>query len=601
MVGPLDSQAVRRLAAAGRLGPQHLVRKGTQGEWVFAHRIKGLFSSGHAPTEVGVAPTPQEAAPVAAPPESRRRLPDNWWFFPLGLASGALAAGIPLGLWIWMFSSGGNASTSRDIAAAPAANTLLANATPAVAPSLGEIEPVVDNTAVAGPAIVDGPAVAEEPAVADKPGDEITSSPLEAATASAPPAPEAQTPDSAPPAVDPPAPPPVALAVDPAKADPAAPAADGERAARAEAELRSVAARMDLLNRKFELHQTLRADRAKLESDANSVRKDLENYNTQARIWLANRAQRVAELEAELKFANASPTAIRGLEAQIVALTQNLATVQQSIDARTDDMKRLNEQFEELKRREDDLKGQWLDELDPFGLQPRRYQVEVAEQTRHWLASDNEFAAGRLLRGFAQIHRGAPLEGVNDFTDVMTLLEQPHVAPSEVNTRMFLTALAGRGKAYEAANDFEKANVDLGAVLGKNQNFVLARIFRGMLCHRQDQRRSALREFGRAINSADNRSKKKDPSKTAPYREAARVLVDSADEGELKLALRYAFEACENSGYKDWASLEIYAWALARNKSPEKAEEHFALAMDLAPSEHWEAIDAKRKLLAAGP
>ena len=47
-IGPLNGQQLKTIVAKGQLKPEHLVRRGSEGPWVPAGRIKGLFPEGPA-------------------------------------------------------------------------------------------------------------------------------------------------------------------------------------------------------------------------------------------------------------------------------------------------------------------------------------------------------------------------------------------------------------------------------------------------------------------------------------------------------------------------------------------------------------------------
>lgn len=71
--GPLTSSNLKKLADEGKISPATQVRSGTEGAWVPASRVQGLFSSTPAPaTGAGAATAPRTAAPqptkVASPP-----------------------------------------------------------------------------------------------------------------------------------------------------------------------------------------------------------------------------------------------------------------------------------------------------------------------------------------------------------------------------------------------------------------------------------------------------------------------------------------------------------------------------------------------------
>ncbi len=65
-VGPLNGQQLKTIVAKGQLKPEHLVRRGSEGPWVPAGRIKGLFPEGTAvdPQSQGTQRTPATAKPL---------------------------------------------------------------------------------------------------------------------------------------------------------------------------------------------------------------------------------------------------------------------------------------------------------------------------------------------------------------------------------------------------------------------------------------------------------------------------------------------------------------------------------------------------------
>ncbi len=76
-VGPLNGQQLKTIVAKGQLKPEHLVRRGSEGPWVPAGRIKGLFPEGPAGTaqpqgkprpQATAKPLPKAARKPPAPP-----------------------------------------------------------------------------------------------------------------------------------------------------------------------------------------------------------------------------------------------------------------------------------------------------------------------------------------------------------------------------------------------------------------------------------------------------------------------------------------------------------------------------------------------------
>jgi len=61
--GPLSSQQLKAMATKGRLQPDHLVRQGTEGSWVPASRVKGLFATA-GPAAPSDKPTDSDSAAV---------------------------------------------------------------------------------------------------------------------------------------------------------------------------------------------------------------------------------------------------------------------------------------------------------------------------------------------------------------------------------------------------------------------------------------------------------------------------------------------------------------------------------------------------------
>ena len=81
-VGPLNNQQLKTIVAKGQLRPEHLVRRGSEGPWVPAGRIKGLFvpgASGGQPqgkaSPASAKPLPKAAKSAAAPTAKAGPLP----------------------------------------------------------------------------------------------------------------------------------------------------------------------------------------------------------------------------------------------------------------------------------------------------------------------------------------------------------------------------------------------------------------------------------------------------------------------------------------------------------------------------------------------
>ncbi len=63
-VGPLNNQQLKTFVAKGQLKPEHLVRRGSEGPWVPAGRIKGLFMPGASAGQPQGKPSPASAKPL---------------------------------------------------------------------------------------------------------------------------------------------------------------------------------------------------------------------------------------------------------------------------------------------------------------------------------------------------------------------------------------------------------------------------------------------------------------------------------------------------------------------------------------------------------
>ncbi len=78
-IGPLNGQQLKTIVARGQLKPEHLVRRGSEGPWVAAGRIKGLFPETPAAGGQGqgkmpranAKPLPKAAAKPGAPPVAK--------------------------------------------------------------------------------------------------------------------------------------------------------------------------------------------------------------------------------------------------------------------------------------------------------------------------------------------------------------------------------------------------------------------------------------------------------------------------------------------------------------------------------------------------
>ncbi len=69
-LGPLNNQQLKTFVAKGQLKPEHLVRRGNEGPWLPAGRIKGLFAAGAAPAQdkpASAKPLPKASAAASLP------------------------------------------------------------------------------------------------------------------------------------------------------------------------------------------------------------------------------------------------------------------------------------------------------------------------------------------------------------------------------------------------------------------------------------------------------------------------------------------------------------------------------------------------------
>jgi hypothetical protein len=79
-IGPLSGKQLKAMVAKGQLKPEHLLRRGNEGPWVSAGRVKGLFPDGVAcgkkfqersSPQASAKPLPRAAAAPATPPVSK--------------------------------------------------------------------------------------------------------------------------------------------------------------------------------------------------------------------------------------------------------------------------------------------------------------------------------------------------------------------------------------------------------------------------------------------------------------------------------------------------------------------------------------------------
>ena len=69
-IGPLSSQKLKMLADKGQLRPDHSIRQGSQGNWVPAKRVKGLFPAGDVPPAESDSTAMPVDKPLEEPPVS---------------------------------------------------------------------------------------------------------------------------------------------------------------------------------------------------------------------------------------------------------------------------------------------------------------------------------------------------------------------------------------------------------------------------------------------------------------------------------------------------------------------------------------------------
>src|SRR5690606_4904899 len=116
----------------------------------------------------------------------------------------------------------------------------------------------------------------------------------------------------------------------------------------------------------------------------------------------------------------------------------------------------------------ENLRSEWVAQLDPFGRLPPSSHIGTLETLQSWIDRDPEFAGGYLAQGFASMNIGQMELAINDFGKAADL---------DINAEPL--ARAALGIALSRVGLQQEAQTEFGRALAKDKKLVIAYMFRG--------------------------------------------------------------------------------------------------------------------------
>lgn len=595
VIGPLSAAQLREMSANHILQPADEVRHGATGGWVAARHVKGLFrvANQDAPpateAEGGASrrPSPKDTQGVRRQPrvsatETASTSSTAKWIVSAGVIGVLLIAGICFAsLFLFVGSLTPRPSTQGDASASVV--TAEDSQQQAISHDPGEMENVED-----------GDVPPRKETLPDLVSSDSSSGRIEPSEGSELVSLEHHRHDR--------------LDDESAPPDDCSSDAAGDvnlllsaKEKRAKLQQVGVEQALQVLEKKYELRQKQLAEKIALQEQMQRIRADDKKFQLfidaapgarhnliQQAAQLQQRRQAIlllnGPLDPQLRIIKQQ---LRQIDLLLVQHDLNVVNANKSRIGLSKDAKDCQLRLAECQRRENDLNFNWLEDTDAYGLQSSDYQRQLIAKADLWIAGDSDFMVGYLARGFARIHVGAMEQALSDFEYVETswhsvgsrLKEQKRRATKlEIDQEIYLTALSGKGKTLMEMDDDEQAEEVLGQALGMGR-LPLAYVLRGLLYVKMGNRAAAANDFERAMRL----------DCPAAYREAARNELQRSASIPNR-ALKFAEKACEQTGYDDWSSLEVYGMALQLAGESDAAKKWFQKALELAPLDHYDRI-----------
>jgi tetratricopeptide (TPR) repeat protein len=613
--GPISSSELRCKARESVIDRTTPVRRGSDGPWVPARRVQGLFDPAHeaSPKLPTGKPSRSISTPEATyadldpgevgPPQSEDRAastgpssPGRRYAWIVG-ASAAILVSTALAALVWSVRNPEKGAGDSSVGMQPGGED--GRETPRSGPStdtanavaVGSAVQPVDETPAAGAVADDGMIsnLAQGPTL--DPEDNLQAQ----APESLPRGPSVAKPESPSlldtPAADPaeedadadPTPPKGPSEVDPVRSgDPAQPQQEDERLA--------------MLRQIYEGNRDLFGELAAKMPELERLRRQTQNQTEQAAVL----SRRLAEIEITTQEIGKEmaarrrefgPNVVMPEHMQrLILLKQEYLKFSGDLEAVKSDYDRDNKAAQGIEQTISDrllAAEKILDECfylyDPFGRLHEIAQRRTVDTVSRWILEDTEFPPFYLARGFAHAHLGEGDRALEDFGRATELY--PRMASFTTAARGYV--LARQGKIREASNEFDLA-------LKLNPKLAVIYVFQGYAWLEQQDRSKAQRQFVQALRY----------DKNAAFALQGLAFIWSTQHHSTlptqKKAVDHARNACELTKWRDWSCVDTLAMAFAAAGEFESAVQTAKQALHITPAESRAEVQRRLRLYQQG-
>lgn len=233
---------------------------------------------------------------------------------------------------------------------------------------------------------------------------------------------------------------------------------------------------------------------------------------------------------------------------------------------------------------------QWLGFCDVEGVRTRADQSLVVGLCDEWLGESVEFPEAVLLRGWARVNLAEFAPATSDFELLLNRIAED--APLPVDRAIRFSAALGLSKFYIETGKEREALNELARLQKQYPRSPVVYVFRGR----------ANARFGRIGAAVDDYAQATRLNETSwvPYREVAWLLATAGNERDGRRAVELGRKACELTQWNEWRALETYARAQAEVSDFEEAVKWAAQAVDSAPEHAQEELSRRLQLYKAG-
>lgn len=581
-VGPVTAAQLRQKALRSEIRPETHVRQGTEGGWVRADAVQGLFGP----------PAPPRTRPVPPPlPGAATRR----WLMPVA-AVALVLLGMVLGLAVVRWSYRGRAREPvTETEPGAGAKTASGTATQTGAATVRE-----RTLAGAKHSPADGkPGQARDvekpqPEPAKRIPAKVSQRPVE--PVGQPPGPPASKPKQVPtakppePAQPPEQPKPPVGKAEPARVGTAVPGKpkDAPSQERPDPRIERFRTIYEAVLPLFEKWRQLEDEVAPLRAQLAPVvalctQLEQRHLQLQREFGILQDAYRAARNDPD-QADTASDLVLRinNTQQQISTVVASLGQARAERASLEGKIRELAGNQSQLTAAADQQSRPWISLSDPFGRLGEKSHRQVVELMTGWIGQQPELALPYVARAFSFLRLGEHDRAAADFE-----------AAARRDPRLAALCAAARGYVLCRQGDQRRGGAEFGKASKLDPKLGIVHVFRGQAYIDQEKYSQAERELRLALRTGND---------VAEAHEAMALLLAACPHESVcdgKKAVEHATRACELVGWENWSYLSTLAAAYAQAGQFDRAVQWATKAIDLAPAENRGELQKRLSLYQA--